>query len=47
TENTNGLGLIGMRERIEALGGSFLLESEPGKGVSIFATVPATNAGNM
>ncbi len=47
TENTNGLGLIGMRERIEALGGSFLLESEPGKGVSIMVTIPATNTGNM
>ena len=36
----NGLGLIGMRERAEALGGRFSIESEPGKGISILITVP-------
>lgn len=35
-----GLGLIGMRERAEALGGRFSIESRPGKGVSIMITVP-------
>jgi signal transduction histidine kinase len=45
---TGGLGLIGMRERVEALGGSFLLESGPGKGVRIMASMPATtNADNV
>jgi len=34
-----GLGLIGMRERAEALGGTFSITSEPGKGLSITVTV--------
>ena len=36
----SGLGLIGMRERAEALGGTFSITSEPGKGLSITVTVP-------
>lgn len=35
-----GLGLIGMRERIEALGGSFTIRSAPGEGMTIEATIP-------
>ncbi|MBI4760173.1 MAG: sensor histidine kinase [Chloroflexota bacterium] len=31
------LGLAGIRERVESLGGSFLLQSQPGKGTRIFA----------
>jgi PAS domain S-box-containing protein len=34
------LGLLGMRERVEMLGGDFEIESEPGKGTTVFATVP-------
>lgn len=34
------LGLLGMRERAELLGGSFLLESEPGTGTVIRVAVP-------
>ena len=34
------LGLPGMRERIEAIGGSFLVETAPGKGTSLFIRVP-------
>lgn len=34
------LGLLGMRERAELLGGSFLLESSPGTGTSIRVSVP-------
>jgi signal transduction histidine kinase len=34
------LGLFGMRERIEMLGGSFVIESSPGKGTTIKAEVP-------
>jgi signal transduction histidine kinase len=34
------LGLFGMRERIEMLGGSFVIESSPGKGTTIKAQVP-------
>jgi len=47
TGKTGGLGLIGMRERVEALGGRFLLESRPGKGVSIMVTLPSTNIDNI
>jgi signal transduction histidine kinase len=34
------LGLFGMRERIEMLGGRFLIESTPGKGTTIKAEIP-------
>jgi two-component system NarL family sensor kinase len=33
-------GLVGMRERAEALGGSLLVESSPGAGTRVEATVP-------
>lgn len=33
-------GIVGMRERIEQLGGSFLLRSSPGQGTRIVARVP-------
>jgi signal transduction histidine kinase len=36
-----GLGLIGMRERVEALGGTFQIASEPGAGFLFCARVPA------
>ena len=35
-----GLGLLGMRERIEALGGTWVLEAAPGQGVAIRVAVP-------
>jgi signal transduction histidine kinase len=34
------LGLFGMRERVEMLGGTFMIESSPGKGTTIKAEVP-------
>ncbi len=34
------LGLLGMRERAELLGGSFLLEAVPSRGTSIRVTIP-------
>jgi signal transduction histidine kinase len=37
------LGLIGMRERLEMVGGSFGVESAPGKGTTILAQIPFTN----
>lgn len=37
-----GVGLLGMRERIEILGGSMELDSEPGGGTRVVFTVPAT-----
>ena len=36
-----GLGLIGMRERVEALGGNFRFESAPGAGLRLQASLPA------
>lgn len=36
-----GLGLLGMRERIEALDGVFALTAAPGRGVSVVIEVPA------
>ncbi|MDR5829413.1 histidine kinase [Caballeronia sp. LP006] len=36
-----GLGLIGMRERVEALGGEFHIASQPGAGFLFCARVPA------
>jgi signal transduction histidine kinase len=34
------LGLVGIRERVEAIGGSLQLDSEPGKGTKIQVEVP-------
>jgi signal transduction histidine kinase len=34
------LGLIGMRERVEMVGGSFSIESAPGKGTTMQAQIP-------
>jgi signal transduction histidine kinase len=36
----NRLGLFGMRERVEMLGGSMTIESAPGKGTAVFVEVP-------
>jgi len=36
----NHLGLFGMRERIEMLGGKFTIESAPGKGTTVNVEVP-------
>jgi signal transduction histidine kinase len=42
---TNGCGLEGLRNRVEALGGTFELESRPGHGTRVAAAIPATAAG--
>jgi signal transduction histidine kinase len=34
------LGLLGMRERLEMIGGSLGIESEPGKGTTVIAKIP-------
>jgi signal transduction histidine kinase len=36
----NTLGLIGLRERAVSLNGSLRVESEIGKGTTVFATIP-------
>jgi signal transduction histidine kinase len=33
-------GLVGMQERVQMLGGTLLLESQPGEGTSIHVSVP-------
>jgi two-component system, NarL family, sensor histidine kinase UhpB len=38
--HTGRLGLLGMRERAEMLGGNLTLESSPGTGTTIYAEVP-------
>jgi signal transduction histidine kinase len=38
------LGLLGMEERLEAVGGSLEIESTPGKGTTLFAKVPVPGA---
>jgi signal transduction histidine kinase len=34
------LGLLGMRERLEMIGGNFTVTSAPGKGTTLLAQVP-------
>jgi signal transduction histidine kinase len=38
-----GLGLLGMRERVEMVGGRFAVESAPGKGTTVRAEIPFAN----
>ena len=40
TKPRAGLGLIGMRERVEAIGGEFHIASQPGSGFLFCARVP-------
>ena len=40
TRRIRRLGLIGMRERVEMVGGAFNIESAPGKGTTICAEIP-------
>jgi signal transduction histidine kinase len=40
TNGPGGLGLPGMRERVERLGGAFELESQPGHGTRVLVRVP-------
>jgi two-component system sensor histidine kinase DevS len=44
---TQGLGMLGMRERVGALGGQLLIRSRPGRGCVVIAHVPTDgNEGN-
>lgn len=42
---TKGIGIVDMRDRTEAVGGSFEINSAPGYGTSISATVPIQSSG--
>ena len=42
TAKTRGLGLIGMEERVKQLGGRLEIESQPGQGTLLRATLPMT-----
>ncbi len=37
---TDGFGLMGMRERVQLLGGELLLDSAPGQGTTVKASIP-------
>jgi signal transduction histidine kinase len=37
------MGLLGMRERVEMVGGTFTIDSAPGKGSTVTARVPFRN----
>jgi len=39
-ESSSGIGLINMRERLELIGGDFILESQRGKGTKVHASLP-------
>ena len=39
------LGLLGMRERVEAMGGSLAVESRPGSGTRLTASLPLEDGG--
>jgi two-component system sensor histidine kinase DegS len=41
-KNHKRLGLVGMRERVEMVGGSLTIESAPGKGTTVRAEIPFT-----
>ncbi len=43
---STGLGLLGMRERVEALHGKLDLVTAPGRGVRIMITIPIGGSGN-
>ncbi|ONI90764.1 hypothetical protein ALI22I_11275 [Saccharothrix sp. ALI-22-I] len=44
TVRTDGFGLVGMRQRVSRLAGALVVESEPGGGTAVSASVPAIPA---
>jgi signal transduction histidine kinase len=44
TGNGHGLGVAGMRERVEALGGHLAIDSKPDGGVRVSAMIPVAAA---
>jgi signal transduction histidine kinase len=43
---SDGLGLQGLRDRVEAIGGRLRVESPVGRGTRVMAAVPATIVGS-
>jgi signal transduction histidine kinase len=43
-ENGQGLGLLGMRERLALLGGTCTIESQPGQGTRVLISLPLAHA---
>jgi signal transduction histidine kinase len=43
TKGTKRLGLLGMRERVEMVGGTFCVESSPGCGTTVQVEIPFAN----
>ena len=41
-----GLGLLGVRESVELLGGTVAIESAPGSGTSLFVRIPVAATSN-
>jgi signal transduction histidine kinase len=46
-ESKRGLGLMGMRERVELLGGTIEIDTAPGRGVRIVVNVPLTREASV
>jgi signal transduction histidine kinase len=44
TKGNRHLGLLGMRERVEMVGGAFCVESTPGKGTAVQVEIPFAKA---
>jgi signal transduction histidine kinase len=44
-ERTRGMGILGMEERVRQLGGTFDLQSSPGKGTMVHAVFPTSDSG--
>jgi PAS domain S-box-containing protein len=47
TQKGKRLGLLGMRERVEMVGGTFCIESAPGQGTTITAQIPFRNGNRV
>jgi signal transduction histidine kinase len=43
TKGNGRLGLLGMRERLEMVGGKFSIKSPPGQGTTVIAQIPLSN----
>ncbi len=42
TQGNGRLGLLGMKERLQMVGGKFSIKSKPGHGTTVTARIPAT-----